>query len=103
MVYIYDSHLDGFYTNNKKLDDDFLYCETCGDSDYLIDSIRNNPTFNELKNLFYYYCKYESINYALLILETIKESRDMKLNEDTKIKLNNFIERKIKKENNLYI
>ena len=53
MVYIYDSHLDGFYTNNKKLDDDFLYCETCGVSDYLIDSIRNNPTFNELKNLFY--------------------------------------------------
>ena len=42
MVYIYDSHLDGFYTNNKKLDDDFLYCETCGVSDYLINSIRNN-------------------------------------------------------------
>lgn len=35
-MYIYESHLDGLYVSNDKLDSDKLCCEECGDSDWLI-------------------------------------------------------------------
>ena len=35
-MYIYESHLGGLYTSTYKLDYDELYCEQCGDSDWLI-------------------------------------------------------------------
>ena len=35
-MYIYESHLGGLYTSNEYLDYDDLYCEQCGDSDWLI-------------------------------------------------------------------
>lgn len=35
-MYIYESHLSGLYTSDDNLDFDELYCEKCGDSDWLI-------------------------------------------------------------------
>lgn len=35
-MYIYESHMGGFYTSKELLDSDVTYCETCGDSDYLV-------------------------------------------------------------------
>ncbi len=35
-MYFYISHMGGIYTSEEELDPDFLYCETCGDSDWLI-------------------------------------------------------------------
>lgn len=34
--YIYESHLSGFFVSNKKLTYDELYCEECGDRDWLL-------------------------------------------------------------------
>ena len=35
-MYIYESHLGGLYTSDTLLDYEDLYCEQCGDSDWLI-------------------------------------------------------------------
>ena len=35
-MYIYQGHLGGLYTSDEPLDYDDLYCEECGDSDWLI-------------------------------------------------------------------
>ena len=35
-MYIYESHLGGLYTSDEYLNYDDLYCEQCGDSDWLI-------------------------------------------------------------------
>ena len=34
--YIYESHMGGFYCTKRKLTRDKLYCEQCGDSDWLL-------------------------------------------------------------------
>lgn len=36
MKYLYESHMGGLYTSDEYLDDDYLYCEECGDYDWLI-------------------------------------------------------------------
>lgn len=33
-IYVYESHLGGYYTSDVLLDSDELYCEQCGDSDW---------------------------------------------------------------------
>ncbi len=35
-MYIYQSHMGGLYTSDDVLDYEQTYCETCGDSDWLI-------------------------------------------------------------------
>ena len=35
-MYIYQSHMGGLYTSDDELDYEQTYCETCGDSDWLI-------------------------------------------------------------------
>lgn len=35
MIYIYESHLGGLYISDEELSLDEMYCETCGDYDYL--------------------------------------------------------------------
>ena len=35
-MYIYEGHLGSLYTSDEYLDYDDLYCEQCGDSDWLI-------------------------------------------------------------------
>lgn len=36
MKYLYENHMGGIYTSDAILDDDYLYCETCGDWDHFI-------------------------------------------------------------------
>lgn len=36
MIYIYESHLGGYYASNVQLDYDELYCEECGDVDTFV-------------------------------------------------------------------
>lgn len=35
-MYIYECHLGGLYTSDIELDFDELYCEQCGDYDWLV-------------------------------------------------------------------
>ena len=35
-MYIYEGHLGSLYTSDNQLDYEDLYCEECGDSDWLI-------------------------------------------------------------------
>ena len=35
-MYLYESHMGGLYTSENELDYEYLYCEQCGDSDWLI-------------------------------------------------------------------
>ena len=48
MKYLYESHLGGLYTTDHKLDYDSLYCEQCGDSDWLIGPFETIKDFWEL-------------------------------------------------------
>lgn len=36
MIYIYESHLDGYFASNVQLDYDALYCEQCSDAGTLV-------------------------------------------------------------------
>lgn len=35
-MYIYESHMGGLFVSDDELDYEQTYCETCGDSDYLL-------------------------------------------------------------------
>lgn len=35
-MYIYESHMGGLFVSDDELDYEQTYCETCGDSDWLI-------------------------------------------------------------------
>ena len=35
-MYIYESHMGGLYTSDEPLDYEDLYCDRCGDSDWLV-------------------------------------------------------------------
>lgn len=41
MTYLYLSHFGSFYTTDKPVDKDELYCETCGDWDQFIGKADN--------------------------------------------------------------
>ena len=62
-MYFYASHLgNGIYGSEEEIDEEYLYCETCGDADFCI-GVANNR--EELKNLLKehdFYCN----NYILL-------------------------------------
>ena len=45
MKYLYESHLGGIYVMDKKLSSESLYCEQCGDSDWLIGSFKTIEDF----------------------------------------------------------
>lgn len=47
-MYIYENHLDGFYTSDRYMDSDELYCEECGDSDYCIGRADNRKQARKL-------------------------------------------------------
>lgn len=40
-MYLYESHLGGFYPTDEQLDNEDLYCETCGDYDWEIGEYNN--------------------------------------------------------------
>lgn len=41
-MYLYESHLGGYYSSPEYLTDDELYCEECGDSDYIVGEYDEN-------------------------------------------------------------
>lgn len=40
-LYIYESHLGGFYYTNEEQDDESLYCEQCGDCDTYLGKVED--------------------------------------------------------------
>ena len=48
MRYLYENHMGGFYTSDERLDHSSLYCEQCGDSDWLIGSFTTVKEFWDL-------------------------------------------------------
>lgn len=50
MMYLYESHMGGTYLSNDLYDYDELYCETCGDSDYLIGEFETIKEYLTLVN-----------------------------------------------------
>ena len=46
MVYIYEGHMGSLYSSDEYLDD--TYCETCGDSDWLLGEVRSKEEAWEL-------------------------------------------------------
>lgn len=48
MSYLYENHMGGLYTSDYYIDPDELYCEQCGDSDWLLGEYE---TLNEFWNL----------------------------------------------------
>ena len=36
-IFLYESHMGGYFLTDRELSNDELYCEQCGDSDYLVD------------------------------------------------------------------
>ena len=48
MKYLYENHMGGLYTSDKKLDYNYLYCEQCGDSDRLLGTFTTIGEFWDL-------------------------------------------------------
>jgi len=48
-MYIYESHMGGFYKSDELIPYEHLYCDSCGDSDYLLGEAN---TKEELRSLF---------------------------------------------------
>ena len=46
MPYLYESHLGGVYVTDEELED--IYCETCGDADWLIGFFETDEEYSEL-------------------------------------------------------
>ena len=44
-MYIYESHIGGYYASDEEYDYDELYCETCGDSDRLLGEFDENDPY----------------------------------------------------------
>lgn len=59
-MYLYESHMGGFYISNESLDYDLLYCDSCGDSDSFL-GIFN--TKEELRSLLKSYEDYYGEEY----------------------------------------
>lgn len=52
-MYIYESHMGGLFTSDEEIDDDFLYCDQCGDWDWLIGyATTKEEAFNLLKDYY---------------------------------------------------
>lgn len=45
MKYLYNGHLGNLYTDDENLDRESLYCEQCGDSDWLIGTFETIADF----------------------------------------------------------
>lgn len=44
-MYIYESHMGGYYASDEEYGYDELYCETCGDSDHLLGEFDENDPY----------------------------------------------------------
>lgn len=50
-MYLYESHMGGLYTTDEEMDYDWLYCETCGDSDEYWGEFTTKSELEDLLNL----------------------------------------------------
>lgn len=73
-AYIYDSHLGGLYVSDEYIPDDDLYCETCGDYDELIFTMKDR--FDTQKLLNYMFTEYYTLDCMFEILEQLKKYYD---------------------------
>lgn len=64
-MYLYESHLGGYYTSEDEIPYEDLYCETCGDSDQYLCS----GTEEEIISQFYY-----DIDIALRNYNAVREA-----------------------------
>lgn len=64
-MYLYESHLGGYYTSEDEIPYEDLYCETCGDSDQYLYS----GTEEEIILQFYY-----DIDIALRNYNAVREA-----------------------------
>lgn len=48
--YLYENHLGGYFSSEKKYSHKQLYCEECGDCDYLIGEFTDEKSLRELLN-----------------------------------------------------
>lgn len=64
-MYLYESHLGGYYTSEDEIPYEDLYCETCGDSDQYLYS----GTEEEIISQFYY-----EIDIALRNYNAVREA-----------------------------
>lgn len=57
-MYIYEGHMGGFYSSEEELDYEYLYCESCGDSDTCLGWFDNKEDLRDM--LYDYYdCNYD--------------------------------------------
>lgn len=56
-MYIYENHLGGLYASDYALDDDDLYCEQCGNSDWCIDCAETICISIKMESLTQLVCK----------------------------------------------
>lgn len=49
-MYVYESHLGGVYLSEDLIPYEDLYCEICGDSDWLLGKVKDN-NYEELRSL----------------------------------------------------
>lgn len=64
-MYLYESHLGGYYASEDEIPYEDLYCETCGDSDQYLYS----GTEEEIISQFYY-----DIDIALRNYNAVREA-----------------------------
>lgn len=55
-MYLYENHLGGLYTSDEIEDEEFLYCEECGDSDQYIGKIDEDTPIEDAYKLINDYC-----------------------------------------------
>jgi len=72
-MYFYESHLSGgIYSSEERIDWEYLYCDTCGDSDLEIGQASNAEELKKLLyNDYFYQCCDEYID--RFIKETFPE------------------------------
>lgn len=73
-AYIYDSHLGGLYISDKEIPFDDLYCETCGDYDELIFTMKDRFDTQELLN--YLFIEDYNLSCMFEIVEQLKKYYD---------------------------
>lgn len=57
-MYIYESHSGGLYTSDELIDSDCLYCEQCGDSDWLLGEVNTKEEARRLLKSHDFYTGY---------------------------------------------
>lgn len=56
-MYLYENHLGGIYTSDEIIDEEELYCEECGDSDWYIGSIEEDDPIEAAYKLINDHCE----------------------------------------------